>query len=328
MRRLLVFVRDKLGDSVIAFQTLLSYRDAHPDDDITVVVHGHYLPLFIREAGFKFVAYRSFYLAYLWAVAQRFLGRRYDALVVLRGFGPKIVKLSRLIAADRKIHSHNRVPAVFPDSPPPFLPQERQINTHIAPSMRALRMLDPQLKDPVRLNFPVLSSMRQRQEAVVVCPISDEVRRSLTVQDVNMMLPALRKRFPGLSVRVLVRYPKENGFESCAFQDCEVRAFRDIVGMLKELAVAGAYVGVDTGIYHVAAAMGVPSIVFFGPSMPHIVVLPEQQTESVRLPEVSGRFCENEACRNPICIKRAVRAWIGDARTEQDTPPENCLLTS
>ena len=49
MKKIFVLIRDKLGDTVIAFQALAAYRAAHPDDEITLMVHAHYLPIIATE---------------------------------------------------------------------------------------------------------------------------------------------------------------------------------------------------------------------------------------------------------------------------------------
>lgn len=319
-KRYFFLIRDKLGDSVIAFQALAAFRAAHPADDLTVMVHAHYLPLFTNEPGYRWVAYRSSFQANFWALRQRLMRRHFDAMVVLRGFGDKVRRLAAILPTTRRIHAMNRYPETFTASPP--LPTAEVLNedVHIAPAMRALRMLDPALQPPVQLHLPALKALSGRAEFVAICPVSDEIRRSLFPEDVRRILPELARRHPGVPVRVLVRHTGEGGFEGDCLPGVEVHAFESIPGLLAALRQSVAYYGCDTGLYHVAAAMDVPAVVFFGPSQPHKVILPAQRTEAVRLAALGRTHCDFKGCQTPICIQRAVARWGGQPQPAADYP--------
>lgn len=328
MKRIFVMIRDKLGDSVIAFQALSAYREAHPEQAITVMVHAHYLPLFEHEKGYCFVPYRSNPGALLWALWQRLLGRRYDALLLLRGFGEKMVRFARYLPADRRIHALNRFPEVFVDSAPALPREQTEAEAIVAPSMRGLRQLDPGLVAPERLSLPGLSGKyRRKPSCVVVCPVSDEARKNLSPDDVRRLLPLLHIRHPGLPIRVLVRNDGEGRFVVGVLDDAEVVAFGAIKPLLTHLGEAAAYYGCDTGLYHVAAAMDIPATVFFGPTQPYKVLLPRQSVKTVRLAALGQAHCDNKACRVPACIDMAVGAWCGQLANASPLP-DNCPLAS
>lgn len=309
MSKHFILIRDKLGDTVIAFQALAAFRAAHPNDSFTVMVHAHYLPIFCREPGCRLVPYHSFLQAIAWALWQRITMQRFDSVVVLRGFGHKVAKLARMLLARQRIHALNRFPEVFQDSPPPPEFRDESVQTHIAPALRALRVLDSRLVAPDRLDLPGLQFYRQIAKAVVLCPVSDEIRRSLAPDDVARLLPEVRQRHPGLAVWILVRNSGEGGFVAGNFSGAEVLPFGSIERLLELLGQAAAYYGSDTGLYHVAAAMGLPSVIFFGPSQPYKVILPGQSTKAVRLAALGQLHCDLKTCKTPVCIQQATASW-------------------
>jgi ADP-heptose:LPS heptosyltransferase len=327
MKKIFVVIRDKLGDSVISFQALAAYRAANPDDEITLMVHGHYMPLFVREKGYRFVPYVSSLQALAWAVWQRLTLRRFDVVLVLRGSGSKVAWIARLLSAKLRIHALNRYPEIFPDTPPdPGL--ALTINEIlIEAAMRSLRSLDPGLQFPERLSLPGLSVYRQHLEAVVICPASDESRKNLSHDDVIQLLPEIRRRHPGMKIWILVRHFGDGGFLAGNLAGAEVRAFGSIEPLLAMLGKATAYYGVDTGLYHIAAAMGLPSVVFFGPTQPYKVILPAQDAEPVRLAALGQSHCDNKECKTPVCIHRAVAEWSAMPCSEV-VFPEDCPLLS
>jgi ADP-heptose:LPS heptosyltransferase len=320
MKRVFVMIRDKLGDTVIAFQALSEYSAAHPEDHLTVMVHKHYLPLFEREAGYHFVPYASSFQAFTWAIWQRIILRRYDVILVLRGTGIKVISIARILSGKLRIHALNRYPDVFPDTPPDPGCELTSKEHHIEAAMRALRSLDPELSYPERLHLQGLATYLMEKEAVVICPVSDEVRRTLSRDDVMRMLPEIRKRHRERKIWILVRNSGEGGFFAGDFAGAEVHPFQTVTGFLTLFGKADAYYGVDTGLYHVAAAMGIPAVVFFGPSQPYRVIMPAQKTEAVRLVPLGSRHCENKACPDPVCIHQAVADWSGVVLAKSPLP--------
>jgi ADP-heptose:LPS heptosyltransferase len=326
MKRLFVLIRDKLGDTVIAFQGLAAYRAMHPQDEITVMVHAHYLPLIEHEPGYRFVPYTSSLQAMLWAWRQRLFGRPYDALLVLRGFGKKVGSLARILHAKKRIHFLSRMPDIFQESPPALLPEEDARQTLIAPVVRALWQVSPGLSAPQALVLPSLSARRTQPCHVVVCPVTDEARKNISPAAVAAMLPGIRRRHPGMPIRILVRTDGEQGFEAGKpILGAEVVAFGSISGLLRELGEAATYYGADTGLYHVAAAMGIPAVVFFGPTQPYKVMLPGQNACAVRLQALGQDHCDMKGCRTPVCLQNAIALWSAGSLAASRYP-EHCSL--
>ena len=326
MKHVFVLIRDKLGDTIIAFQGLAAYRAKHPEDDITVMVHDHYLPLIDHEPGYRFVPYKSFFQAIVWAWRQRIFGRPYDVLLVLRGFGKKIERIARVLPAQKRIHFLGRMKDVFHDSPRALPPEEDARQTLIAPVVRALRELSPGLPAPQMLMLPALAAQRSRPRHVVVCPVTDEARKNISPVDVVTLLPEIRRRHPDMPIRILVRTTGEQGFDAGKLiLDAEVRAFGSISGLLRELKEAAYYYGADTGLYHVAAAMGIPAIVFFGPTQPYKVMLPGQDAWAVRLQALGQDHCNIKGCKTPVCLTNVIALWSRDSPTSFNYP-DQCPL--
>lgn len=328
MKRLFVLIRDKLGDTIIAFQGLAVYRAAHPEDEITVMVHRHYLPLIQQEPGYRLIPYTSSLQASLWALGRRIFGRQYDAVVVLRGFGKKVGRIARIVPARQRIHFLSRMPDIFTDSPPPLTQDEDARQSLIAPVVRALRRVSADLPSPSALSLPMLARTRTSPENVVICPVTDEARKNIAPDDVARMLPEIRRRHPDAPVRILVRTSGEQGFEvGSPIMGAEVVAFDSIAGLLRELSKASFYYGADTGLYHVAAAMDVPSIVFFGPTQPYKVMLPGQDAWAVRLACLGQGHCDLKGCKTPVCLQNAIASWAGMSKPESRLP-DGCPLRS
>ena len=47
---------------------------------------------------------------------------------------------------------------------------------------------------------------------------------------------------------------------------CELRTFRDLGALVSEYVHLAAWIGTDTGLYHLAAVIGIRATVFFGPT--------------------------------------------------------------
>lgn len=326
MKRLFVLIRDKLGDTIIAFQGLAAYRAANPEDEITVMVHAHYLPLIQREPGYRFVPYSSSLQAGLWALRRRIFGPKFDAVIVLRGFGTKVGRLARMLPAGKRVHFLSRMPEIFKDSPTPLPKEDDADQTLIAPVVRALCQVCGKLSSPPVLALPMLARMRRTPENIVICPVTDEARKNIGPDDVARMLPEIRRRHPKNSICILVRASGEQGFEvGKPILGVDVVAFSSIAGLLDELSKAAFYYGADTGLYHVAAAMGIPSVVFFGPTQPYKVMLPKQSAWAVRLGALGQSHCDIKSCQTPACLKGAIASWAGLPNLEFKLP-DGCPL--
>ena len=101
-----------------------------------------------------------------------------------------------------------------------------------------------------------------------------------------------------------------------------------MAALVDELAQLAHLYTTDTGVYHLAVAMGVPTTVFYGPTQPWKNGFPAQaRLARIRLAALGGEHCEIKDCRQPVCLERAVALACGDAAREPvDRTPEGCLL--
>jgi ADP-heptose:LPS heptosyltransferase len=325
-RRVLFVIRDKLGDSLLAFATVQQYLKLRPGDDVTVLMRKDYAELVAGEDGFRLVRYRGGTQAMLWAGMQRVLARPYDALVVLRGFGDRVRKLGALVPARRRISFSGKLAPTFSEWPPAFESEDWSL---VEPSFRAAAVLEPGLAVPQRLE---LSSLRppaavQGKRFVGVCPITDEKRKDMSQASLDPLLDHIARTHLGVPIKVLVRDGAETLFDLGGRSACELVNFRDLTRLRELFGSMAAYYGADTGLYHLAAAMGVPATVVFGPTQPGRIILPRQEAASVRLEVLAESHCEVKSCRDPACIEQACANLVsGDTVVALDRTPADCPL--
>ncbi len=325
-RRVLFVIRDKLGDSLLAFATVQQYLRLRPGDDVTVLMRKDYAELVAGEGGFALVRYRGGAQALLWALMQRLFAPPFDALVVLRGFGDRVRKLGALIPARRRISFSGKLAPTFGEWPPAFDSLDWSL---VEPSFRAAAVLEPGLAMPDRLDLPGLrTAVATGGEGFVgVCPITDEKRKDLTQRSLDPLLDHIARTHPGVPIRILVRDGAEGLFDLKGRARCELVNFRDLHRLRGLFGTMSAYYGADTGLYHLAAAMGIPATVVFGPTQPGRIILPRQDAASVRLEVLAEVHCDVKSCRNPVCIEQACANLGSDPVVIQlDTTPPECPL--
>ncbi|QEL66349.1 hypothetical protein OTERR_28730 [Oryzomicrobium terrae] len=329
-KSVLFLVRDKLGDSLLAVAVALAYARNNPEVHVTVMVREDYAPLFAAVDEVELVFYKSALQAQAWALWARLTRPAFDAFAVLRGFGPRVKRLGRLVRARRKIYMNGRFAEVFPEFP--------QVDFHdsenapiIDASWRVAQVLDSNLKKPERLLFPGLQAMRReagQDEFVGICPLTDEARKDLSRQAVLALVDRIKADHPGIPVKILVRNFGDKGFVQGEIGGAEVVAFQDIPGLLACFSAMRAYYGADTGLYHVAAAMGIPCHVLFGPTQPYKILLPGQNAWGWRVAGLGERHCAEKQCRTPLCIDRAAANLAGtrDVAAAVGEMPAACPL--
>ena len=303
-RRVLFVIRDKLGDSLLAFATVQQYLRLRPGDDVTVLMRKDYAELVRGEGGFTLVRYRGGAQALLWALMQRLFAPPFDALVVLRGFGDRVRKLGKLVPARRRISFTSKLAPVFNEWPEPFQSEDWPL---VEAGYRAAAVLEPALTMPDKLDLPSLhpTGGTVRERFVGVCPITDERRKDLTQSSLNSLLDHIAWSHPGAPIKVLVREGAEKLFDLQGRTGCELVNFHNLTRLRELFGAMSSYYGADTGLYHLAAAMGIPATVVFGPTQPGRIILPRQDAASVRLEVLAEGHCDVKACRNPVCIEQA-----------------------
>ena len=325
-RRILFVLRGKLGDTVTSFATVRAFVDAFPDDDVTLLVRANYAPLFRNEQGIRVVGFSSRLVMFAKLAMMRWLEPPFDALLVLLGAGPPILRLGRMVRARRKIFHDGRFPGVYPEWPviPPG-------HMQFEPAWHVARMCAPELAPPQWSCIPSLAARRRPGRVIGIAPISDEPRRTMSPRVVHELIAVLAKRHAGYAIHVLVntdddeaRFLLDAGLPAGA----RLRNFPTLQALVEELSVLDHLYSTDTGIYHLAAAMGVPLTTYFGPTQPWKNGFPAQpDLTRIRLAALGGEHCEEKGCLRPVCLEKSVALHVGAAIDSGiDGTPQGCLL--
>lgn len=326
-RRLLFVIRGKLGDTLSAYATVRAHADAHPGDDLTLLVRANYAPLFAGERGLRVIGFGSRLAMFAKLLRLRWTEPPFDALLVLLGFGPPIRRLGRLVRAARKIYLDGRFADVYPEWPE--IPAD---HVQSEPAWRVARMAVPELAQPLASRVPSLAARRRPAGILGIAPVSDEPRRSMGPQVLRLLIESLGREHPGKPVHVLVNRGDADAQPLLAAglpPGAQFREFPAIEDLVDALAPLEHLHSTDTGLYHLAAAMGVPLTTYFGPTQPWKNGFPAQpELTRVRIAALGGEHCEEKGCRRPVCLEIPVALHHGAAPPAHalgDRPP-GCLL--
>jgi len=327
-RRVLFVIRGKLGDSLVAFATVRRYADAFPHDDVTLLTRSAYVPLLRGEAGLRILGFSSRIDMLLLLIRLRF-EPAFDALLVLWGFGTPIIWLGRLVRARRKIYLDARYSTIFAeyaDLSPDRLQSE--------PMWRVAKKFEPTLPQPKYLEVPSLAAKRSSNpKSIGVAPLADESRRIMSPHTLAILLQMIVRLHPGAPVRVFVN-PSDRGAQELMAvglptyaEFCFFPQLDDLVSGFAELAHIYC---TDTGLYHLAAAMGIPATVYYGPTQPWKNMMPAQPgARGVRIRVLGAAHCEEKSCQRPLCIEAVVRAVAAEPGLESlEGAPTGCPLRS
>lgn len=327
-RRVLFVIRGKLGDTLVAFATARRYADVFPDDEVTLLTRSGYAALLRAEKGMRVLGFSSRIGMLLLLIRLRF-ATAFDALLVLWGFGTPIMWIGRLVRARRKIYldaRYSRIFTEYADLSPHRLQSE--------PMWRVASLFEPALPRPEKLEVPSLAAKRStNSRAIGIAPLADETRRIMSPPMLEILLRMVVRLHPGAPVRVFVNLTDRgaheliaaglpSGAEFCFFPQLDdlVRGFADLAHIYCT----------DTGLYHLAAAMGIPATVYYGPTQPWRNMMPAQPgARGVRLSILGAAHCEEKSCQTPLCIEAAVRAVAGEPGLRSiDATPTGCPMRS
>lgn len=325
-RRILFVIRGKLGDSVVSFATVRAWADAYSADEVTLLVRANYAPLYAREAGIRVIGFSSRLAMFAKLAWMRFAEPPFDALMVLLGYGAPIERLGRMVRAARKVYMNDRLAHVFPE-----WPQIPKDHVQPEPAWRVATVVAPELPMPRQSRLASLAALRRPEALVGIAPLSDEARRSMKPVVVRELVGVLVARHPGCSVHVLVNRSDRDAqplLEAGLPPGGEFREFPELEALVAELARLDHLYTTDTGIYHLAVAMGVPTTVFYGPTQPWKNGMPDQPgLARVRLAALGGEHCDEKRCMVATCLNHAVTLHMEAATpVDVDATPASCLL--
>jgi ADP-heptose:LPS heptosyltransferase len=330
VRRFLFVLRTKLGDTLIHFQTVRAFAARHPGDEITLATRADYAPLLEGEPGVRLLRFRNraeMVSKLLWLRLTR---PSFDALAVLTGYGPSMLQVARLVRTRRRLFFDARFPQAYPEHPAPY--QETSL---VDRSWQTARLLDPALPKPDRLELPALRARRlgtpNRARAVGVVPLANELRRNIDSPTLLQLVARVQRSHPGHPVWVFLN-PGDRGAaelgEARLPDGVEWRLFRTLEELLPQYIHLDGWYGTDTGLYHLAVAIGIPASVFFGPTQPQLIVMPAQPEATwVRLDALGADHCDEKACARPLCLHQAIATWSqAPVGTRLEETPAACPL--
>lgn len=328
-RRVLFMIRTKLGDTLTTYAGVRAFADANPDWQTTLLVRKDYAPLLQDEPGIRVIPFggrADMAVRLLWERASR---PSYDVVAVAWGQGPPVRWLARLVPARRRIHFQPRHADLYPESP--AMPADPDL---FDPGWQVARMVARDFPKPRVLRIPSLSrryEMRSRKgEAIGIVPFADELRKNFDARSLELLLQRLRSRHP--QARLIVFFnPRDRGAgvmrEVTPPAGAEMYPFGDVTDLVEGYMGLTAWAGTDTGLYHLAVAMGIPATVFFGPTQPWKIVMPAQpRTTWIRAAVLGDAHCEVKSCTRPHCLHGAIAAFYGASgssvlgETPQDCP--------
>lgn len=326
-QRFLFVIRGKLGDTLVAFSVLRELLLRHPEYEATVIVRRNYLSLLTPVAGLSYalIPYRGRVQCWWEVFKRRWLQGPWDACAVLWGTGENLARLAQASGARRRLYLDDRYRNAFPEFPV-RTPHVRQVD----PAWRVARLFDLTLPKPEKL---VLDNLAQRwresttKRAIGICPMSDEKRRNMSTETLSQLLKKLAHAYPNTPLYVLLNPGEEALFPRDAPSSAQPRVFHtldDLVNIYLELQV---WYGTDTGLYHLAAGMGIPCTEFFGPTQPSSNAMPAQDNRPVRLAGLGELHCEEKSCTSAVCLNQSIRNFCGIAAPlDLDMTPAGCPL--
>lgn len=326
-QRLLFVIRGKLGDTLVAFSVLRELLLRHPEYEATVIVRRNYLPLLAPAAGLSYtlIPYCGRVQCWWEVFKRRCLRGAWDVCAVLWGTGENLAWLAQASGARRRLYLDERYKNTFPEFPA-RTPHVRQVD----PAWRVARLFDLALPKPEKL---VLDSLGQRWRessaklAIGVCPMSDEKRRNMSPDALRQLLAKLARLYPNIPLYVLLNPGEEALFPQDAPPNAQPRVFHTLDDLVHIYLELQAWYGTDTGLYHLAAGMGIPCTEFFGPTQPGNNAMPAQDNRRMRLAGLGEMHCEEKTCASAVCLNQAIRNFCGlTAPLALDATPAGCPL--
>lgn len=330
MRRFLFVLRTKLGDTLIHFQTVRAFAARHPGDEITLATRADYADLLEGEPGVRILRFANraeMFSKLLW---RRLTRPSFDALAVLTGYGPSMLQVARLVRARRRLFFDARFPEAYPEHPAAYAE-----TSLVDRSWQTARLLDPELPKPDRLELPSLRARRlatrNRARAIGIVPLANELRRNLDPAALLQVVGDVRATHPAQPIWIFLN-PDDQGAAALGSltlpRGVEWRRFRTLAALVPHYLHLDGWYGTDTGLYHLAVAMGIRATVFFGPTQPQLIVMPGQPEATwVRLDTLGARHCDEKACARPLCLHQAVASWCRAAIDMPiDSTPGGCPL--
>jgi ADP-heptose:LPS heptosyltransferase len=328
--KVLFVIRAKMGDTLIAYASVRQYADLYPKDEVTLLVRKDYARLLKEEPGIKLISFGSRIAMILKLLRLRLIGETFDVLAILWGYGNPIRRIGQLVNASRKISMDGSFPEIYTEHPQTF-----EYEQLVEQSCLVIRVFRPDFPTPGKLWLPSLVQRRHAKAfsrgPIAVVPLSAEKRKNLDAGSLGMLLRRISEIHPGQRIWIFVNRADAGAasiLKTPLPSFAEFRHFRGLGALARAFERVSNWYGADTGLYHLAAGMGIPATVFFGPTQQGKVLMREQpDVQWVRAHVLANDHCDEKSCTKPLCLHRAVAGFSdGKTSTTLRDVPARCPL--
>jgi ADP-heptose:LPS heptosyltransferase len=140
---------------------------------------------------------------------------------------------------------------------------------------------------------------------IIIHPGSGSIRKRWPLTNFLDLTDGLEKR--GLQPQLVCGPAEPDLIEEIRNQNRQIHTFSELTDLVDWFESAGGYIGNDSGVSHLAAFVGLPSVVIFGPSDP-VRWKPMGPRVQIVNPELDCCPCfeiEPENCAEPSCLADA-----------------------
>jgi ADP-heptose:LPS heptosyltransferase len=314
-RKICVIHLNQIGDLVFSLPLLKALKENSPTPTVHSVIRPHLKDLLIHSPYVDHVLYRERGIKNKLGFLREIRRNRYDLLITLSR-----AEESLLLAA----FSRARVKAGFRN--PPW-----DLGLHVKEAMEGPPSLYNNLKLLKRLNIEV-----KKKDYVNLLPLPSESHRSdgrekyavisagtssrrrikeWEEEKFGDLILQLRERFDLQPVLVgeeeskavnekIIRRVREKGGDRGvgAIEDLTGKtSLMDLCHLLKR---ASLFVGVDSGVMHLASAFDIPVVGIFGPTNPSYIGPQNSRSRVVRAEEMECVPCDLKGCEERECMKK------------------------
>ncbi|WP_428023819.1 glycosyltransferase family 9 protein [Arcobacter sp.] len=153
--------------------------------------------------------------------------------------------------------------------------------------------------------FNIVKPNFKNVNKILIAPISTDIKKNLTVQQTNVLIEKLQKKF--LGIEIVVAIPKNLILEKFkAKKFIFTKSNFNSTRYLKLLKSSDIFIGVDSGPLHLALALGIDTIGIFGPTAPNTILDYNAKILILRDKSIKDYFCHVRACKDPLCIDNIV----------------------
>ena len=287
VQRILLMLTTGLGDAVLSTPAISAIRAAMPNAEIQLFCRRAWTPLFVADPDLTgVIPYPGKYRDFVGTI-RRLRNFSPELTVVLHGNDPDILPLAYLAGSKNII----RVPTRGTRYEFLLANRDRMEDASIVPGVHyvenRLRILDtlgiPSVSKVPRIHLPRQAHLDAAVRLTQLCedrpfwilhPFAADPYKSWPLSRVDELLVLARKTFPDYEIILTGSSRDRRGLDELRSlpEGVHVAAGTlDISGMAALMAKAACVVAPDTGILHLAAALGRPVVGMYAPTAPSLV---------------------------------------------------------